>query len=181
MLFRSQPLFSSDPINIGPATNGVAYAGTLAGDASDPGGKPLTFSKVSGPAWLSVATNGVLSGTPLSTNLGLNSWLVRITNGVGGSDDAILLINVSATNSVAPSGPPVITSTLVSGSNLIISGTNSSGTAGGTYYLRASTNVVLPIISWPRISTNTYGAGGAFSVTNQVNLGTPNNFYRLEQ
>ena len=103
---NTQPLFSSDPISKTPATNGVAYAGTLAGDASDPGGKPLTFSKVSGPAWLNVATNGVLSGTPLSTNLGLNSWLVRITNGVGGSDDAILLINVSA---VPANSPPVFT------------------------------------------------------------------------
>ena len=101
---NTQPLFSSDPIGNTPATNGVAYAGTLAGNASDPGSKPLTFSKVSGPAWLSVATNGVLSGTPLSTNLGLNSWLVRITNGVGGSDDAILLINVSA---VPANSPPV--------------------------------------------------------------------------
>jgi hypothetical protein len=34
----------------------------------------------------------------------LNSWLVRITNGVGGSDDAILLINVSA---VPANSPPV--------------------------------------------------------------------------
>jgi hypothetical protein len=40
---------------------------------------------------------------------------------------------------------------------------------------------VLPIASWPRIFTNTYGVGGVFSVTNPVNLGTPNNFYRLEQ
>jgi len=103
---NTQPLFSSDPINKSPATNGVAYAGTLAGDASDPGGKPLTFSMVSGPTWLTVATNGVLSGTPTNTILGLNSWLVRITNGVGGSDDAILLINVS---DVPANSPPVFT------------------------------------------------------------------------
>lgn len=178
---NSLPLFSSDPINKSAATNGVAYAGTLAGDASDPGGKPLAFHRISGPTWLNVAPNGILSGTPPSTNLGLNSWRVSITNSVGGSDDAILLIIVSATNSVAPSGPPAITSAWLNGSNLIFSGTNSSGTAGGTYYMRVSTNLVLPIASWPRISTNTYGAGGAFSVTNPVNLGTPNNFYRLEQ
>ena len=105
---NTQPLFSSDPIGKSPATSGLAYAGTLADDASDPGGKPLTFSMVSGsgPGWLSVATNGVLSGTPLSTDVGLNSWLVRITNGVGGSDDAILLINVS---DVPANSPPVFT------------------------------------------------------------------------
>jgi hypothetical protein len=69
----------------------------------------------------------------------------------------------------------------MNGSNLIFSGTNSSGTAGGTYYVRASTKDVLAMASWPRIFTNTYGVGGTFSVTNPVNLGTPNNFYRLEQ
>ena len=86
-----------------------------------------------------------------------------------------------ATVPLPPSGTPMITSTLVSGSNLIFAGTNSSGTAGDTYYVRASTNITASVTNWPRISTNTYGAGGAFSVTNPVNLGTPNNFYRLEQ
>jgi hypothetical protein len=81
----------------------------------------------------------------------------------------------------ASSGPPVITSTVVIGGNLIISGTNSSGTAGGTYYVRATNNVAIPMASWPRISTNTYGVGGAFSVTNQILPGVPRNFYRIEQ
>jgi hypothetical protein len=93
---NTQPLFSSDPISETPATNGATYVATLADNASDPGNKPLTFSKISGPAWLTVATNGFLSGNPTNAIVGLNSWLVRITNGVGGSDDAILLINVSA-------------------------------------------------------------------------------------
>ncbi|NDA67641.1 MAG: hypothetical protein EBY09_13535, partial [Verrucomicrobia bacterium] len=103
---NTAPLFSSDPINKSSATSSGTYTGTLAGDASDPGGKPLSFSKVSGPAWLTVAANGTFSGTPLTTDVGLNSWQVRIDNGVGGSDDAILLINVSA----APANsPPVFT------------------------------------------------------------------------
>ena len=77
--------------------------------------------------------------------------------------------------------PPVITSTVLDGSNLIISGTNSAGTAGGTYYVRATNNVAIPMASWPRISTNTYGVGGAFSVTNQILPGVPVNFYRIEE
>jgi len=112
---NSQPLFSSDPINKGPATNGVIYAGTLAGDASDPGSKLLTFSRVSGPSWLSVSNNGVLSGTPASTNLGLNSWLVRITNGASGSDDAILLINVSDTNTGGSAILPKVMASVATG------------------------------------------------------------------
>ena len=105
---NTQPLFSSDPVSEAPATVGVTYAATLSDNASDPGSNPLTFSKLSGPAWLNVATNGVLSGNPTNAIVGLNSWLVRITNGVGGSDDAILLINVNAT--VVPSNSaPVFT------------------------------------------------------------------------
>jgi hypothetical protein len=94
---------------------------------------------------------------------------------------------VTTTNAVklhvvaSVSTPPVITSTVLNGSNLIISGTNTSGSAGGNYYVRASTNLTVPTASWPRISTNTYGVGGAFSVTNVVVPGIPQNFYRIEQ
>jgi hypothetical protein len=62
-----------------------------------------------------------------------------------------------------------------------VSGTNTSGTSGGTYWVRAFTNITVSVTNWPRISTNTYGVGGAFSVTNQIDLGTPKTFYRLEQ
>jgi hypothetical protein len=180
---NSSPLFTSDPINRPPATNGAPYAATLAGEASDPGGNPLSFSKVSGsgPSWLNVSANGALSGTPASTNMGLNSWLIRITNGVGGSDEAILLIQVTNINLVTPSGPPVITSARISGGSFIFSGTNATATAGGTYFVLATNNVAIPLADWPRISTNTYGVGGAFSVTIPVNWATPGVFYRLEQ
>lgn len=43
----------------------------------------LTFYKVTGPAWLTVATNGALSGTPASANLGANSFLVLVVDSVG--------------------------------------------------------------------------------------------------
>lgn len=99
---NTQPLFSSDPISKTPVTNGEAYAGTLATDASDPGNNPLTFSKVSGPAWLSIAANGTLSGTPAASDVGLNSWNVQVSSS-GASDTAILLIDVSAPSLVAPS------------------------------------------------------------------------------
>ena len=77
--------------------------------------------------------------------------------------------------------PPVITSTVLSGSNLIISGTNATATAGGTYYVRASTDVTVPIASWPRISTNIYGVGGTISASILVAPGVPQRFYRIEE
>ncbi|MBM4297687.1 MAG: hypothetical protein FJ143_08105, partial [Deltaproteobacteria bacterium] len=78
------------------ATQSVAYSGTLTGSAGDPNNDPLTFSKTSGPAWLSVAANGALSGTPGAGDVGLNSFIVSVSDGRGGSDSATLQITVGA-------------------------------------------------------------------------------------
>ncbi|MCZ6637751.1 MAG: S8 family serine peptidase, partial [Alphaproteobacteria bacterium] len=95
------PSFLSDPIAGAPAEAGTAYAGTLVGTASDPdSGDVLTYSKVSGPAWLSVAGNGALSGTPGTA--GDDSFEVAVNDGNGGSDQATLEITVAA----APPAPP---------------------------------------------------------------------------
>ena len=57
---RCNPIVKPD----GTAT--VAYAGTIDvnTDVMDPDGDTLTFSKVSGPTWLTVSGVGVLGGTP---------------------------------------------------------------------------------------------------------------------
>ena len=109
----SAPLFSSDPIGKTAAPVNEVYSGTLSGNASDPNALPLTFSKVSGPAWLGIAANGTLSGTPQLADLGLNRWTVQVSSS-GGTDTAILLIDVTAPGPNPPSGlsyssPPVYT------------------------------------------------------------------------
>ncbi len=43
----------------------------------------LTFSKVSGPAWLNVAPDGTLSGVSSSADAGMNTWVVSVSDGVG--------------------------------------------------------------------------------------------------
>lgn len=91
------PVFSSATILLPDATRSAAYTGqSLSGFASDPDLNPLTFTKLDGPAWLSVAANGTLSGTPGATNEGLNSFFVRVTDSSGASSDAELQINVLA-------------------------------------------------------------------------------------
>ena len=109
----SVPLFSADPISKNAALVNGAYSGTVSGNASDPNGQALTFSKVSGPTWLSIAANGTLSGTPQLADLGLNRWTVQVSSS-GGTDTAILLINVTAPGPNPPLGlsyssPPVYT------------------------------------------------------------------------
>ncbi|MFI4910179.1 MAG: heparin lyase I family protein [Sedimentisphaeraceae bacterium JB056] len=83
-------------INETDATYGQAYSSTLADDAEDYEDDTLTFSKISGPAWLSVASNGGLSGTPSSSDVGLNTFEVQVTDSNGGSDTASLNIAVFA-------------------------------------------------------------------------------------
>jgi autotransporter-associated beta strand protein len=58
----------------------------------------LTYSKVSGPTWLSVAADGTLSGSPASTVGGTNLFTVRVTDAAGASAFATLGINTIVFN-----------------------------------------------------------------------------------
>ena len=109
----SVPLFSTDPIGKNAAPVNGVFSASLSGNASDPNGQLLTFSKTSGPSWLGIAANGTLSGTPQLADLGLNRWTVQVSSS-GGTDTAILLIDVTAPGPNPPSGlsyssPPVYT------------------------------------------------------------------------
>ena len=102
------PRFFSDPILKASATSGLAYMGeSLSGDAIDPDfGDTLTFAKVSGADWLSIASNGTLSGTPDSEGAdeGALYFMVSATDNHGATREAKLQISV-----VASSGGPVST------------------------------------------------------------------------
>ncbi len=93
---NTPPEFDSDPIVENSAGVGLAYSGTIADNASDTDGDDLTFSLLSAPTWLSVATNGILSGTPGAEHEGLNVFTVQVSDGNGGSDSAALHITVEA-------------------------------------------------------------------------------------
>lgn len=88
------PTFNNDPIIKADAISGINYSASIAADATDPDGNPLSFSKTSGPAWMGVAANGALSGTPSDSDLGANSFTVAVSDGEF-SDSATLNINVS--------------------------------------------------------------------------------------
>jgi fibronectin type 3 domain-containing protein len=94
------PTWNASPFALRQVSVGWAYTGqTLAGRASDidaPYGDTLTFSKVSGPAWLSVAANGALSGTPGANDAGPNSFTVRVTDAGGLFANATVTIPVAA-------------------------------------------------------------------------------------
>jgi peptidyl-Asp metalloendopeptidase len=93
---NSPPTFTSDPIVKPSGNQGQFYSGSIASNASDPDTDPLTFAKTSGPAWLSVTSNGSLSGTPDGSDVGLNTFAVSVSDSRGGSDTATMQITVLA-------------------------------------------------------------------------------------
>ncbi len=97
------PVFNSDPLVLTDANAGQLYAATLAGLVSEPNGDSMTFTKLSGPSWLNIAGNGSLSGTPYSSNVGTNSFLVRATDAYGLFSAATVQVAVIA-------APPILLS-----------------------------------------------------------------------
>ena len=70
--------------------------------------------------------------------------------------------------------PPVI-----SGNNLILSGT--SGTPNGSFNILSTTNLTLPVASWPVFLTGTFDVNGDFNVTNPIDPNAPQEFFLIQQ
>ena len=88
------PVFTADPITRPTSTAGNPYTGTLSGSATDTLGETITYTNTSGPAWLTIAPDGNLSGTPTASDVGINTFSIRATDGGGLFDDAVLTITV---------------------------------------------------------------------------------------
>ena len=103
LLTNSPPAFSTNLIVRPSASEAVAYSNNIIGLATDPdAGDTLTYGKTFGPAWLSVSTNGILTGTPGAADAGTNYFTVRATDAAGASAFSLVAIYVSviATNGV---------------------------------------------------------------------------------
>jgi hypothetical protein len=160
LMTNSPPVFTSNPINKPNANAGQAYSGTIATNATDPNGDAITFAKLSGPAWLSVGSNGALSGTPFSPHVGTNSFLVRVMDSGSLSNTATMNINVL-------SGPPITATISPQGANLLLSWT------GGIppYQVQVTSN--LPPAIWENFGSATGSTSLLLAPTNDAA------FYRI--
>jgi hypothetical protein len=81
---------------------------------------------------------------------------------------------------LVPMRTPVITSTIISGSQLTVSGTN--GVAVNNYVVLASANITTPRSQWIPLSTNFLGNTGEFTfvVPNAVTAANPFRFFTLQ-
>jgi sialate O-acetylesterase len=102
----SPPIFTSDPINKPDAYIDVAYTHSIAADAADVNGDPLTFSLVETNTWLNVAANGDLSGTPGASDVGTNVFTVEVYD-IDGTNQATLNIVVSINQAPSFTADPI--------------------------------------------------------------------------
>jgi hypothetical protein len=73
---------------------------------------------------------------------------------------------------------PAVSRVSMSGGNFVFSGTNGASNAG--YYVLASTNATTQFSNWTILETNNFDANGNFNVTNTINPGNPQSFYRIK-
>jgi hypothetical protein len=93
--------FLSDPIMEVDAVEGIAYSSTLSDDLVAFDAPQLTFSKLTGPGWLTVAADGTLGGTPSASDIGLSVFTIQVEDGFGHSDQARVDIAVNGQGWVA--------------------------------------------------------------------------------
>jgi hypothetical protein len=110
------PAFLGNPFTAPAANAGQPYSASLAAHASDPNGDAITFGKVGGPPWLSLANNGNLSGTPLSPDAGTNVFTVRVTDSGG-------LSSTGTMNVVVLPAPPLVTTAALQAADLLLNWT----------------------------------------------------------
>jgi uncharacterized repeat protein (TIGR03803 family) len=95
LVFRlTLPMFLRNPFTEVVAIASAPYGANLSTNAIHPTGDALTFAKVSGPAWLSVAADGTLSGTPALADIGANVFTVSLADTNGWSSSATMTITV---------------------------------------------------------------------------------------
>jgi hypothetical protein len=134
----------------------ITYGGTL--NLLNGSGSPLAVGNSFQVFSAASYTGSFASLTPATPGAGLAWDTTQLNAGV-----------------IKVASQPVISSTTVSGGNLIFSGTG--GTANAGYSVLTTTNLVTP--NWILLSTGNFDGSGAFSVTNAISSGSAQSFYLI--
>jgi fibronectin-binding autotransporter adhesin len=125
-----------------------------------------------GDQWKIVNWGATVSG--VFTNLNLPA----LPSGLAWDTSALYSTGViGVVAPVLPTAPASITGITVSGTNLVLTGTNLNGGAGFHYVVLTTTNLATPLANWTILSTNSFNADGSFSFTNGLNPAQPALFF----
>ncbi|RYD68344.1 MAG: hypothetical protein EOP83_00970 [Verrucomicrobiaceae bacterium] len=119
------PQFVASPV-IGSPVVDQFFAGTVATQLAA-GSPAATFSKLSGPGWLSVSADGSVMGVPRIADAGPTQLLVRATSAGGAVTDVVIPVTVGAGNPVARYS--------FNGNALSTAGMANATVAGGPVYI----------------------------------------------
>ncbi len=167
--------------------NNVTLSGGAVMEISKDGGVPSSdLLAVSGNLAYGGALNVVLIGTnrlAYNDTFNLFDWGTRsgtftATNLPAGYVWDTSRLYVDGTIRVLATVPAVITSSSLSGGNLILQG--AGGPPGASYSWLTSSNVLAPIATWTTNTTGVFDSNGNFSNAFPVNLAVPVRFFRLK-
>jgi len=179
---------------------------TLSGDLTLNGYLAVEVDNSAAPSSDLCTVSGALSagsGTVVVTNIGANALnvgnsfalfnkpvvngaAVTITPapGVGLAWANHLAVDGTISVVSAPSGPTTnatITSVTLSGTNLVIHGTNNNVPNTNFHYLVLSaTNIATALSNWVPMTTNSFNADGTFNYTNPIVPGVPQQFMDVQ-
>jgi hypothetical protein len=161
-IFRfALPLFQRNPLAQAGATVSVPYAAALSTNAILPSLGAVNFTKVSGPAWLTIAGDGSLTGVLAVSDIGTNTFTLSLADTNGWSTTANMNITVAPL--------PTITATITSrGTNLLLTWSGRKP----PYQVQTASELVNP--GWQNLGSPT---------TNTTMLLLPTNagtFYRIQ-
>jgi len=144
----------------------LTFGGTLQLNIGGAGGEPLVLGDS-------------VQLFQAASYLGAFNAIVPATPGDGLAwDMSGLAVNGTLKVTAAPEPKPEVESVIQSGTDLILRG--SGGVPGGTFHMLTSTDAALTLASWTRLATDTFSWDGRFSVTNTIQLDTPQRFFILE-
>ena len=167
--------------------NNVTLGGTTVMEISKDGGVPASdLLVVSGNLAYSGTLTVVLIGTnglAYNDTFDLFDWGTRsgsfaATNLPAGYSWDTSQLNVNGTIRVIAVTPAVISSSRVSGGNLILQG--AGGPPGASYKWITSTNVAAPLPTWTTNSTGVFDGSGGFSNAFPISTSVPARFFRLK-